>query len=410
MRAALQVRRFRNSLSVGSGQDVRIVRLGRHVLFSTTKRLSQIGGGVLCPPDRRAGRQTALAPALTLSGAAEQWTQRVGALCRLPGLLRQLGLEPETLLASAGLPPSALDHPDDRIPYAAGGRFLAESARHAGRPELGLLAGQLWSLEYMGLLGQLMRHSATLGDALRTLTVYHRLNSEGAAVFLLEESDIVTLGYAIFQPMFEGVEHVFDTAMASGCNQLRELLGAHWNPLQVVFARAQPADPQPYRDFFRARLQFDSVHTGLQLPRHLLDRPLPGADRAARRALQARIEATTATDLVVRLHRALRLLLLHRNSSGDHVAQQLTMHRRTLNRRLKAQGTTFQEVLDGVRWEISRQLLGNTRVSLQEVAAATGYADTSTFVRAFRRWSGTTPAKWRSGQARQTAVAGEGRA
>jgi len=144
----------------------------------------------------------------------------------------------------------------------------------------------------------------------------------------------------------------------------------------------------------------------VQLPRNLLDRPLTGADRSVRRALQAKIESATATDLIVRLHRALRLLLLHGDSSGDHVAQQLTMHRRTLNRQLKAQGTTFQEVLDGVRWEISRQLLTNTRVSLNEVATATGYADTSAFVRAFRRWSGTTPVKWREGQGTQAAAAG----
>ena len=130
----------------------------------------------------------------------------------------------------------------------------------------------------------------------------------------------------------------------------------------------------------------------------MLEQPVPGADPEIRRALEAKIEAATAGDLIVRLHRALRLLLLNGDSAGDDVAQQLSLHRRTLNRRLKAQGTTFQKVLDGVRWEISRQLLGTTNISLDDVVAATGYADTSTFVRAFHRWSGTTPAKWREGQ------------
>ena len=186
--------------------------------------------------------------------------------------------------------------------------------------------------------------------------------------------------------------------MACGWNFIRELLGPRWNPLKVVFARARPVDPQPYRDFFRARLQFDSDHTAVYLPIRLLDQPVPGADPRTRRQLEAKVEAATATDLLVRLHRALRLLLLAGEGSGDHVAQQLSMHRRTLHRRLRAQGTTFQQVLDGVRWEISRQLLGNTKLSLSEVASAAGYADTSTFVRAFHRWSGTTPVKWREGQ------------
>lgn len=344
-------------------------------------------------------KQSAAAPGWTaaLAGPTEQWTQRVGALSFVPGLLRELGLDPEPLLASAGLAPTALDHPDNRVPYSAVGRIFAESARRAGRPEFGLLAGRLWSLEHMGLLGQLVRHSPTLGNALGTLSVYHRLNSEGGAAFLRRDGDTVTLGYAIFQPRYEGVGEFYDAVMACACNFVRELVGVRWNPVKVVLSRARPADPRPYRDFFRTHVRFDSDHTGLKIHGQLMDRPLTGADPGVRRTLQAKIDAATATDLVARLHRALRLLLLYGDSSADHVAQQLAMHRRTLNRRLQAQGTTFQEVLDGVRWEISRQLLANTAVPLTDVAAAAGYADTSAFVRAFRRWSGTTPARWREG-------------
>jgi AraC-like DNA-binding protein len=331
----------------------------------------------------------------------EGWTQRVGALYLLPGLLRELGLDPVPVLASSGLPSSALDSPDHRMPYAAVGRLLAESARRTGRPDMGLLAGRLWTLDHMGVVGQLMRHSPTLGDALRTLAIYHRLNSEGGAVFLLEHGSAIALGYAVHQPMVDGIEHIYDTVLACGCNFIRELLGAHWNPLEVVFARAQPPDLQAYREFFRARFRFDSPRTALYLSRRMFDRPVPGADPKIRRALEAKIEAATAGDLIVRLHRALRLLLLNGDSSGDDVAQQLALHRRTLNRRLRAQGTTFQKVLDGVRWEVARQLLGSTNILLDDVASATGYADTSAFVRAFHRWSGTTPARWRDGQRRQ---------
>jgi len=350
------------------------------------------------------GKLTETASAQSLDWAAvgtsveKEWTQRVGALCLLPDLLRALGLEPEPALTGAGLLPSSLDSPENRISYSAFGRLLADSARRTVRPHLGLLVGRLWTLDHMGLVGQLMKHSPTLGDALRTLAVYHRLNSEGGTVFVSESKEVAAVGYAVHQPLVDGIEHIYDGVMACGWNFIRELLGPHCNPLKVVFARAQPTDPQPYRDYFRARLQFDSDHTAVYLSKRSLDQPVPGADPKTRRQLEAKVEAATATDLLVRLHRALRLLLLNGERSGDHVAQQLSMHRRTLHRRLKAQGTTFQQVLDGVRWEISRQLLSNTRLSLAEVSLAAGYADPSTFVRAFRRWSGTTPVKWREGQ------------
>lgn len=328
-----------------------------------------------------------------------EWTQRVGGLALMPALLTGLGVDPRDALVRAGPSADALGDPSSRIPYAAFGRLLAVSAGAAECPHFGLLVGQVWTLEHLGLVGQLMKHSPTVGDALRTLAVYHRLNSEGGTVYLVEDADVATLGYAVHQPWVDGIEHIYDAVLACACNQIRELLGPHWNPLRVVCGRATPRDDRPYRDVFRTRLQFDGNHSTMHLPKHLLTQPIPGANRTIRHQLEQQVAAATDTDLLVRLHRALRLLLLSGSGSGDHVAQQLWMHRRTLHRRLTAHGTTFQQVLDDVRWDLARQLLGNPNISLTEVALTTGYADASTFVRAFRRWSGTTPIKWREAHA-----------
>jgi AraC-like DNA-binding protein len=103
-------------------------------------------------------------------------------------------------------------------------------------------------------------------------------------------------------------------------------------------------------------------------------------------------------DLVPKLHRALRVLLIRGSSSGDSLAQLLSLHRRTLNRRLKGQGTTFQKLLDEVRLDVARQLLLSTRTPIDEIASALCYADVSAFMHAFRRWTGTTPALFRQEQ------------
>jgi len=73
------------------------------------------------------------------------------------------------------------------------------------------------------------------------------------------------------------------------------------------------------------------------------------------------------------------------------------MHPRTLNRRLRDQATSFKTLIDETRYEIARQLLRDSPLSLLEVALTLGYADESAFSRAFRRWSGTCPAVWRTG-------------
>jgi AraC-like DNA-binding protein len=71
------------------------------------------------------------------------------------------------------------------------------------------------------------------------------------------------------------------------------------------------------------------------------------------------------------------------------------MHSRTLGRRLDDFGTSFQRLVDESRFEIARQMLEDTSLDVMEIAASLGYARASAFTRAFRRWSGTTPALWR---------------
>ena len=75
-----------------------------------------------------------------------------------------------------------------------------------------------------------------------------------------------------------------------------------------------------------------------------------------------------------------------------------SMHSRTLSRRLNDFDTGFQELVDEGRFEIARQLLANTALDVRQIAASLDYADASAFTRAFRRWSGTTPAVWRAQQ------------
>jgi AraC-like DNA-binding protein len=100
-------------------------------------------------------------------------------------------------------------------------------------------------------------------------------------------------------------------------------------------------------------------------------------------------------DLRSLVYREMRTLLIRGKSSGDDLAETLAMNRRTLNRKLQEQGTTFQEVLDQVRYECARQLRFYSDVSLDDIAASLGYAGVSPFMRTFRRWTGMTPGRWR---------------
>ena len=323
------------------------------------------------------------------------WSQRVGGLTAVPALIRQLGVDPIPLLADVGLARDSLDSAEHRIPYAAMGTLLREAARTTGCAHFGLLCGRTWHLSDLGLVGEIVRNSPTVARALRTLTMFQHLNSEGGLAFFLERGDVVDLGYAIYAPDVVGAGQIYDATMAGGCNFLREFFGAGWTPSEVFFPHSKPADAGPHRRSFRAPLRFNAEFCALRFPAHWLDRPVQGADPARLRIAARQAAAAGRGDLLQQAHRALRILLLHGRASGNDLAQMLAMHRRTLNRRLEARGATFQEILDRVRFVIARELLADSRVAIDDIAALLGYAGVSPFMRSFRRWSGTTPGRWR---------------
>jgi AraC-like DNA-binding protein len=322
-------------------------------------------------------------------------TRAVGALTAVPGIIRSLGADPGPILAAAGLDPGALDDPAGRLPYGAFARLLAEAAARTRCEHFGLLAGAAWHLADLGIPGEVIRFSPTVSQGLEEFVVHQHLNSGGGVAFLVQRDGFADLGYAIHVPVPVGTAHVYDGVMAAATNFLRELCGESWNPSEVLLPHSPPANAAPFRQHFRAPVRFNSEFAAVRFPVATLDRPNAGSDPPRLRMARAKARTAGKATLVHLVARALRTLLLHGRNSGDDVAQALAMHRRTLNRRLSAEGHTFQQVLDRVRFTVAKELLGESDVPIPAIAASLGYADYVAFTRAFRRWTGATPGAWR---------------
>jgi len=111
-------------------------------------------------------------------------------------------------------------------------------------------------------------------------------------------------------------------------------------------------------------------------------------------------------DVPEQVRSVLRSALVTGHARADRVAALFSMHSRTLNRRLNAFGTGFRELADEGRFEVARQMLEDSAMKVSRIAAMLDYADASAFTRAFRRWSGTTPAQWRANRGRVAQGAG----
>lgn len=326
-------------------------------------------------------------------------TVRVGTILAVPAVLRRLGANPAELLAEVGIDPKLFEKPDNRISFAARGRLLSHCVARTGCHHFGLLIGQVGGLHSFGLVGSLMRHAPDVRTALRSLVSYMHAHVRGAALALTVDDGTAILSYAVYQPRVSAIDQVGDGAAAMMLNIMRDLCGSDWKPLEVWIAHREPEDVRPFRSFFRGPLRFDAEHYGLVFSGRWLDKSLPNIDPELSRLLHTQIkelETRFADNFPEQVRSLLRTGLLTGLSSADQIAALFSIHTRTLNRRLTAEGVSFRELVDEERLEIARQMLENTAQRVNEIAASLGYARASVFIRAFRRWSGTTPALWRA--------------
>ena len=271
-------------------------------------------------------------------------------------------------------------------------------------PYPGLEFGRRLGLEVLGILGRAIKTAPDVGTALRSLILYFHLHDRGAIPSLWQSADRAMFGYTLYCPNLTGVDHIYDAALAISHNVLSGLVGREWTSTEVHMFRAPPEDVEPFRQHFRARLRFGTEHAAIVFPADHLTRPLPGADTIAYgKALRDLEDIEGASEPGLFENKIRRVL--HRKLIGGEgpygielheVARLFELHPRTLNRRLRNEGTSFNALLSEARYRIAQQLLRDTHLPIGEIAFLLGYAESASFNHAFRRWSGTTATAWRS--------------
>ncbi|MBM6595258.1 AraC family transcriptional regulator [Microvirga pudoricolor] len=322
----------------------------------------------------------------------------LGVAKEIAPTLCDFGIDPDPVISEAGLDPSLFDDGANVIPHASLGRLLTLCVARTHCQHFGLLVGQRATILSLGMVGRLMQHSDTVGDAMRALVSNLSIQNRGAVPSLTTLGETVLFSFLVYQPKAESADQISDGSIAVTVNALRALCGSEWNPIEVLLPRVAPADKEPYRRHFRAPVRFNQETASIVFPASDLNCRVAGADPFVRGLLEERIQQMKRTQgsvLSDDIRRLLRSRLTSQHCSADEIADLLAMHRRTLSRRLKGSGMGYRAITNEMRFEIARQLLQDTEVPLGQIAAALGYSEASAFTRAFRRWSGQTPTAWR---------------
>jgi len=332
---------------------------------------------------------------------SKEHSLRVGVLMNVPALLSAHGVDPRPIFKRTGIDMRQFKNPDQKLSYLKLSHLLAECVETTGYEHFGLLVGQTATPSHLGIAGYVVRVAADVGTALAKLTNYFDLHDEGGTPTLSIGPQLTLLGYTVNQPGAKAVEQIHDLTIAFATILMRGLCGSAWRPNQVLLSRRRPANTAPYRDFFETMPQFDAEMSAIAFPSQWLKQPVASADELLFRHFEreaAESRRLQQLELVDALSQQLQRGLLEGVWSAQATAQNMGMNRHTLRRRLKANGTGFRQELDKVRRVLSLQLLEGTNIAVAEIAGLMGYANPSAFIRAFNRWTGTTPNEWRKGR------------
>ena len=169
--------------------------------------------------------------------------QRATSLLHLPPLLGDLGVSLDAVLDGTGVGAGAL-RPDAYIPYAGYLSILERAAAVTGREDIGLLLGRRQTLASLGPLGRVMRHAATLGEALSDFASLQISNSTGGAVYLHRTGSDFALGYGVYDAENRFSPQIHDVVLAVGCNLVAELTGGAIRPDEIHSIRSAPQELQ----------------------------------------------------------------------------------------------------------------------------------------------------------------------
>jgi AraC-like DNA-binding protein len=322
----------------------------------------------------------------------------IGPLAEIPELLAALGADIDQVFAGLDIRPDDLTL-GNLIPYSELLRLLARSAELSDCPHFGLLLGAKHDHLALGPLGQLMANMPTLGLALSEYVKWQVGYSQAGAAYLYKASENYFFGYGIYEREAPGSWQVYDLTIMVASNIVAGLTGGRVLPEEVLICHRAPAIKGPYHKLLRGKISFDQSQNCLVLTQEMMQTPVLGADPAAREIYLKRVSEMIGAEMISCTARAKHLLrgaICMGDLTMSSLAGQLGMHQRTLERRLSAEGTTFDHLRDEVRYVVARDLLDLTDLPISEIALALTYATPSTFNHAFRRWSGKTPTEWRT--------------
>jgi AraC-like DNA-binding protein len=307
------------------------------------------------------------------------------------------------LLEAARLDPALLESADACVARSDVYRLCELAIEFTGDPALGLHWAECLSENTFNPISHLIAHAENLRQGFDSLFKFHRLLSDQPSFQLTESADEATVSYFSLTGESHQVQRFASEMLVGGVFRMIRSVDPHAQPARVSFEYPAPEYRREYTRVFEGTERFDQPFTGVVFDRALMDKVSPHKDPDVHNALRMVAERrilrlTQRAPFALRVREQVVQLGPGRRCDMHAVARSLGLSARSLRRRLAAEGKSYNAVVNEALAIIAKHLVRNKRLTIQEAAYEMGFADTTTFHRAFKRWTGTTPTEFREDQ------------
>jgi AraC-like DNA-binding protein len=325
---------------------------------------------------------------------------RATKLAGLVEIAAERGANVQVLMREAGLPPTALKSPETAIDYGGFCELLRRCAVTWDLPDIGLRMIRYQQIDFLGPVALVTRMERTVRGALQAIITNLVLHANATVAAFEEQTGGDTASLILNQrdDAPKGRENT-ELVMAQGKLVIDTVAGAPVALIEAAFVHERGSSNAAVAAYFACPIRYGAERNALTFDRALLDQRIEKSDIAYHALIKkylatarAELESDNAEDVRAEIARQMEL----GRCTVESVADGLRIPCRSLQRRLRAEGLSFRELLDEWRRARALSLVTNTRLPLSEVSEALGYSEQSVFTQAFRRWYGGTPRRFRT--------------
>jgi len=325
---------------------------------------------------------------------------RAGFFIPCMEVIKELGVNPLRIIKMVGISDNFIDSPEAVVPLETAINFVEIASKETKCDHLGLLLGSKVSIQSLGLLGLLIRSASTFEEGVNVIIKHLSLSVTG-----IRRSLVIDQGIAIYASTYESNQIALSIqarqlAVSLSWNLLKGLSSESWLPISISFSFSEPKDAAFYRKLFKTRVIFNGDYDGIAFHRADLNIKLNAEDAYLHQTISNQIDKNLENFEHNNIVDEVRIYISKNLEIGicseDEVVKYFPLQKRTLQQKLKEFGTSYQKILDDLRFEKAEMYISSSTLKMYQIADLLCYQSSAAFSFAFSKRYGLSPSRWKN--------------